>query len=258
MKTVKNNLPRLMILIFIVTVSISSCKSGKEGKSSKARVQDSVVLLSSNVNGVGQSIEIEMIKGKAHNHPTFAIWLEDTSGNYLQTLFVTKAIGQGIFDHGDKSGGVWKPGEVHRPAAVPYWAHKRGVKNDVGSFEPTPATKVPDAYSGATPAGSFKLNTRSDNALKSKVILMMEINQPWDWNEYWTNALYLDDAEYQTSCQPAVVYSAVIDLANTGSKIELKPIGHSHYSGKNGDLDADLSSITSALQIAEQISATVK
>ena len=258
MKTHKNNFIQLMLLSLILAVSIASCKPGGEGKSSKARLQDSVVLLTSNVNGSGQSIEIEMIKGKAHNHPTFAIWLEDTSGNYLQTLFVTKAIGQGIFDHGDKSGGTWKPGEVRRPAAVPYWAHKRGVKNEDGSFEPMPATKVPDAYSGATPAGSFKLSTRADNPLKSKVKLMMEINQPWDWNEYWTNALYPDDAGYQASCQPAVVYSAVIDLYNTGAKIELKPIGHSHYSGKSGELFDDLSTITTALYIAERINVTVK
>ena len=258
MKIFINSALRLVILSIILGVSLASCKPGGEGKSSKARKQDSVILISGNINGTGSSIDIEMIKGKSHNHPTFALWIEDTGGNYMQTLFVTKAIGQGIFEHGDNSGGAWKPGEVRRPAALPYWAHKRGIKNDYGSFEPTPATKVPDAYSGATPQGSFKLSTRADNASKGKVKLMLEINQPWDWNEYWTNVLYPEDAEYKTSCQPAVVYSALIDLDSPGSGIELKPVGHSHYSGKTGELFTDLSTITTALHIAERITATVK
>lgn len=258
MKIYKIVIPRLIILTLMVVVSLSACKQGGEGKSSKARIQDSVVSLASNVDGAGRSIEIEMIKGKAHNHPTFAIWMEDTTGNYIQTLFVTKAIGQGIFGHGDNSGGTWKPGEVHRPAALPYWAHKRGVKNEIGSFEPTPKTKVPDAYSGATPSGSFSLNTRTDAALKGKVNLLLEINQPWDWNEYWNNALYPNDIDYQSSCQPAVVYSAVIDLGNPGLSFEMKPVGHSHYSGKTGELFTDLSTITTALHIAERIKVALK
>ena len=258
MKIFKNSTLRIVILSIILGVSLASCKPGSEGKSSKARKQDSVILISGNVNGTGSSVEIEMIKGKAHNHPTFVIWLEDTGGNYIQTLFVTKSIGQGIFEHADKSGGTWKPGVVHRPAALPYWAYKRGIKNDHGSFEPTPATKVPDAYSGATPTGSFKLSTRTDNLTKGKVKLMLEINQPWDWNEYWTNALYPEDEEYKTSCQPAVVYSALIDLGSSGSRIEMKPVGHSHYSGKTGELFSDLTSITTALHIAEQITVTIK
>ena len=258
MKTYNNNILRLIILFFIVAASLWSCKPGGEGKSSKVRKQDSMILLSSNIGGSGKSIEIEMVKGKAHNHPTFAIWVEDTAGTYIQTLFVTKAISQGIFDHGDNSSGTWKPGEVHRAAALPYWAHKRAIRNETGSYEPTPKTKVPDAYSGATPSGSFKLNTRTDEALKGKVKLLLEINQPWDWNEYWNNTLYVEDADYKTSCQPAVVYSAVLDLGNPGLSIEMKPVGHSHYSGKTGELFTDLSTITTALHIAEQITVVVK
>ena len=248
----------LLIIGIIISLSTFSCKPSGEGKGSKARNIDSIAKITSNSNGTGRSIEIEMIKGKAHNHPTFAFWIEDTSGNYIQTLYVTQAIGQGIFNYGDKSGGAWKPGEVHRPSALPYWAHKRGVKNETGSFEPTPKNKVPDAYSGATPAGSFMLNTRADNPLKSKVKLMLEINQPWDWNEFWNNTLYTDDLDYKSSCQPAVVYSAMVDFDGPAMEIAMKPVGHSHYSGKNGELYTDLSTITTALHIAEVIKVTLK
>jgi len=237
---------------------LMSCKSGSEGKSSKSRKSDSVVLITSNAEGAGRTIEIEMRKGKSHNHPTFAIWLEDTNGSYIQTLFVTSAIGQGIFKYGDKSDGKWKPGEVRRPAAIPYWAHKRGVISENGSLLPTPRSRVPDAYSGATPVGSFRLTTKPDKLANGKVKLMFEINQPWDFNEFWTNSLYLDDTDYKTSCQPALVYSAIIDLDNPGSAIEMKPVGHSHYSGKTGELFPDLSTITSALYIADKVIVMVK
>ncbi len=258
MKTYKKNILPLMTFFLIASVSLSSCKPSGEGKSSKVRKQDSIVTITSNVNGAGSSIEIEMIKGKAHNHPTFAIWLADTDDNYIQTLFVTQAIGQGIFNYGDKSGGKWKPGEVRRPAALPYWSNKRGIKNEYGTYEPTPGNKVPDAYSGATPVGSFKLNSMTDNALKGKVKLMFEVNQPWDWNEYWNNTLYIDDEDYKTSCQPAMVYSAVVDLDNPGFTAELKPVGRSHHSGKTGELFTNLSTITTALNIAEKITVRVK
>jgi len=234
-----------------------SCKPGSEGKSSKGRKADSIILVTSNQGGTGRLLEIEMRKGKAHNHPTFAIWIEDTNGIYIQTLFVTQSFGQGIYKHGDKSDGTWKPGEVMRPAALPYWAHKRGIETD-GILVPTPTNKVPDAYSGATPTGSFRLASKTDNPLKNKVKIMFEINQPWDWNEYWTNTLYPDDMEYKSSCQPAVVYSAIIDLENTAEKVEMKPVGHSHYAGKTGDLYTDLTTITTALHIAEKVTVTIR
>jgi hypothetical protein len=247
-----------IILGILMLGFLFSCKSGGEGKSSKSRKADSIVLITSNAAGAGRTFEIEMRKGKSHNHPTFAIWLEDTSGAYIQTLFVTSAIGQGIFKYGDKSDGKWKPGEVRRPAAIPYWAHKRGVMAENGLLLPTPRSKVPDAYSGATPEGSFRLTTKPDELANGKVKLMLEINQTWDFNEFWTNSLYPDDADYKTSCQPALVYSAIIDLDNPGSAIEMKPVGHSHYSGKTGELFTDLSTLTSALYIADKVIVSVK
>ena len=41
-------------------------------------------------------------------------------------------------------------------------------------------------------------------------------------------------------------------------KIELKPIGHSHYAGENGELFTDLSTLSTALKIAKKITVSVK
>jgi hypothetical protein len=249
----------IFLALAIIATSLSfSCKSGSGGKSSKSRKQDTVVVVTSNYLGAGKAIEIEMLKGKSHNYPTFAIWLEDTSGKYIQSLFVTRAIGQSVFEYGDNSGGSWKSGEVRRPAALPYWANKRGIVAADGLLIPSPQTKVPDAYTGATPKGSFNLKTKTDNMTGGKVKVMMEINQTWDWNQFWTNTKYPEDAEYKTSCQPAVVYEALVDFGSPGSKVQMKPVGHSHYSGKTGELYTDVSTLTTALHIAEKITVTVK
>lgn len=211
--------------------------------------------LNANTQASGVSFDIQFIKGKAHNHPTFAFWLEDLEGNYLETLFVTKYIGTGIFGHGSLGEGKWdnKPGEAKRPAALPYWLHKRGIMADGKTYLPTPDKPVADAITGATPTSDFNLHTKATKQLPEKFRVMMEINQPWDWNQYWNNNLYPDDADYKSSCQPALVYSVTIDQSNLKPEYFLNPIGHSHYSGKDGELYTDLSTLTTAKEIAEKV-----
>jgi hypothetical protein len=60
------------------------------------------------------------------------------------------------------------------------------------------------------------------------------------------------------SCQPALVYEAVIDKGKSLSSVAMKPIGHSHYSGKTGELFPDLSTLTTALYIADSIIVRVR
>jgi hypothetical protein len=208
------------------------------------------------MNNKGTSITIQFEKGTEHNHPLFAIWLADENGNYIQTLYVSESIGKGIFKRTSRKTGQWKSGEIQRPAALPYWAHQRGIKNEFGTYNPTSQQPVVDAYTGATPAASFMLHAKTEKPLNGKYKIMLELNQSWDWNEFWTNDKYPYDKEYKTSSQPALVYSFDIDTYNSNTVYELKPIGHSHYAGSDGSLDKDLSTLTTALKIAKKI--TVK
>ena len=50
-----------------------------------------------------------------------------------------------------------------------------------------------------------------------------------------------------------MVYRATVDLSDTGKEYILTPIGHSHYSGADGSLDPDLSTLTTALDIVREI-----
>lgn len=212
-------------------------------------------LIRSNPGQPGLELILEFHRGKYHNHPTFAIWIEDMEGRFIETLFVTRYAATGIFGHGELEPGRWKaePGPAVRPATLPYWFHKRGEKSGTVPDIPTPEKPVPDAISGATPVADFILKTNTATAVPSKFRLLMEINQTWDSNHYWTNNKYPDDPEYFTSLQPALVYAVSIDLESGISEYFLNPIGHSHYSGKNGLLYTDLTTFTTALQIAEKI-----
>lgn len=174
-------------------------------------------------------------------------------GNFIQTLFVARSIGKGVFEHGKAEQGHWKPGEVQRPAALPVWGHKRENKNKYGNYLPTPENPVPDTYTGATPQQSFKLNIKTDKPIKQKTRLRMEINQAFDWNDYWTNNKYPESEAYKSSAQPALVYETIIKPNQSDSTFRMEPIGHSHYAGKNGKITEDISTLTSAKNIARSV-----
>jgi hypothetical protein len=258
MKKIPESHAWVSIPIFLLLLGIvNSCNLSHESKNIPLGSDANPFIIQSNINGSGQNLEFTITKGKAFNHPTFALWLEDTTGKYIQTIFVTQAIGKGIFNYGDKSAGRWQPGEVRRPAALPYWSHKRGVKAEDGLYIPSSRNPVPDAYTGATPTGTFVLKSRPDGEGLHNVHIMFEINQPWDWNLYWTNDRFPDDPNYMTSSQPAIVYEAIINLDSPGNEVKLDPVGYSHYSGSDGSLTKDLSTITTALEIIRSVKVKV-
>jgi hypothetical protein len=208
--------------------------------------------------GKGNLLEIYFNRGSAHNHPLMAIWVEDTIGNYIQTLYISESIAKAEFDYGDKSEGKWQPGSVRRPAALPVWAHSRGVKEDDGLFVPKKETAIPDAYTGPTPPANFLLRANTDEILPEKFYLFFEINQTWDWNEYWTNNKFPDDEEYKSSAQPALVYNVLIDQEKDMNRLlDLELIGHSNYNGADGKINNDLSTITTAKEITASVSVKI-
>ncbi|MCU0370850.1 MAG: hypothetical protein MUC31_05500, partial [Bacteroidales bacterium] len=243
MKTKIYSISLLVMAGIVLAVTGYRC-SGTRKTSASGQVETIVT----NIDGRGIAIEVEFTRGKSHNHPLMAIWLEDMTGKYIETLYIAESIGKGIFQHGDKSQGQWQEGPVRRPAALPYWGHKRGIRAEDGYFIPTPENPMPDAVTGPTPAGDFILKGKSTSLVPSPFKILMEINQSWDWNEYWTNALYPDDENYRSSSQPAIVYEAVIEPESGRKEFTMVPVGYSHYSGLDGSLTKDLGTLTTALE----------
>ncbi len=209
--------------------------------------------ITSNTEGTGPELQFEFIRGAAHNHPLMTIWAERENGQFIQTLFVAESLGKGIFQHGDATSGKWLPAAIRRPAALPVWSHSRGVKEPDGLFVPSPGNAVADAYTGATPQGSFVLNTRLDDPGADRFLVFFEVNQTWDWNEYWTNNKFPDDEFYKTSCQPSLIYMALVDLNDGKDEYTLELIGRGHHSGKDGKIYRDLDTMTTALNITRSI-----
>lgn len=236
----KRNIALLTLLAFCTTLAFSQ------------RKKDNYSVASYGEDMGGTTLSFHFEKGKRHNHPLMAIWLADENGKYIQTLYVAESIGRGNFRRVDRTTGKWAAGEIQRPATLPYWGHQRGIKNEFGNYLPTPREPVVDAYTGATPPGSFDFQLTTSNKLDGRYLLFLEINQSWDWNEYWFNDKYPGDKEYKTSSQPAVVYQALIDTREGNRKVELKPIGRSHHSGKDGKLYTDLETLTTALEIVKK------
>ena len=241
------------ITILFAVVLLIGCAS------QKSNIEEKMIFTTMPAE-INTTLEIEMTAGKSHNHPTFSIWIEDLKGNYIETLYATQYIAKGVFGHGEIAPGKWsnEPGEVRRPAAVPYWAHKRNIKAEDGLYVPSPETAVPDALTGATPKESFILKTGTKLQANQKFNVLLEINQPWDSNNFWTNNKFPEDKDYQTSLQPAIVYATTVDTNSIEEEYILKPIGHSHYSGKTGELFTDLSSLTTAKEIVQKIVVRIK
>jgi len=244
------------ILIIFITLVFGACSTGSLKKQSSA--QEAKTTLVTNSEGRGPEIVVDLNKGESFYYPLFAIWLEDAGDKYIQTLYVAKSAGTGYFKYAKKENDKWISAVKRAPQTLPYWAHKRGVKASDGLYMPDAESSVPDAYTGATPITGFILTTHADNALPSKYKVMMEINQNWDWNEYWTNDKFPDDEDYKMSCQPALVYEAVIDTNEPKDSYKMNPVGHSHYSGQTGELFRDLSTLTTALKIVDSVTVTIR
>lgn len=238
----------IIILIFILKF-ISSCKTAKHIESFEL-YQDSVAIHSQN------DLLFTFEKGQYFNHPTFVIWQEDLQGNYQKTLFITKSYATGIFRHEMRGDTAWleTPGKSIQEAALPFWTHKKGLIE--GKYLiPEPEHPFVDAYSGATPKGSFKYET--NNKIQTNTYkIFIEINQTWDWNKYWTNNKYPESFAYKHSAQPSLIYSAEINESD--STYFFQTIGHGDPNGSSGDLFPDLSTLTTAKEIFKQIKVELK
>jgi len=241
------------VIFILLIVVLSACSSQK-------KIESTMVNIITRPEQINTQLELNLTPGKYHNHPSFAVWVEDLEGNYIETLYVTRYFATGIFGHGETEQGKWKsePGNVRRPATLPYWSHKRNIKAPDGLYAPSAETAVPDALTGATPKAGFTLKTGSKVIGEKMFRLLFEVNQPWDSNDFWTNDKYPDNFDYKTSLQPALVYAVTVSPGQTGKTLYLNPIGHSHPWGENGDLFTDLTTITTAHEIFNKIAVTIQ
>ena len=149
--------------------------------------------------------------------PQIAVWTEDSDGQYLRTLYVTP-----------------KAHNIHRHAALPVWEHR--------------TTDRADAVTSATPLSDSRITSDIGDAAS----IFVEVNLSCDYNAYYRPHLDPDEAGYNTDYagQPSLIFTGAVV---PGESVTLKPVGHGAPDGADGAIDTDLSHMSSAMEILEEI-----
>ena len=212
-------------------------------------------------------LSFDLRRAEHYWHPQMAIWVEDSLGNYVETLFVSKATAKGLFFGGRTKTNFKSFDEdkknvkgYRRVNALPVWSYKRDVKYADGLNVPTRESPLPDAISGATLTDNFNLMTSVNYA--KKFILKLELNVAFDDNEYYSEFDFPDDMVFHNGTgqlgQPSILFKAQIDMEDSKKYYLMELIGHGHRSGQNGSINSDLTKLTTALEIVERIVVGVK
>lgn len=256
------NVTKLTIIVIIFCLAYGFLYAG-------GSTEKSTVTLKS--NSAGKSLTVDLEQGEHYIHkmkilpfinikspPQIAIWLEDSKGNYVETLFVSRKTATQKWSKAPKD--KTPKDKIRRQESLPYWAHARGVQYADGLYLPTKEEPLPDSITSASPKGGFVLNTKIAEELKQFRILV-EINASLDFNEYYPEDAGVGDNSYSGgewgSGQPALIYSAEIDLSGAGQIYELQLIGHSSPDGNNGNIYQDLTVLTTAKDLVEKITAAI-
>ena len=232
---------KIVGLAIIIGAAFTYCVTPKMSNSTENYVDS---------HAKGKAISISGTIGKGHNHPSFVIWQENMQGDIVRTLFITKSYASGIFGHENIGDTAWvkRPGKSYQPSALPYWTFKKGKIADK-TYVPTAENPFVDAVSGATPKANFSFSTHIQFDHSTRIL--MEINQAWDWNDYWTNDKFAGSEAYKHSAQPSLIYA--VTISNSDSVFYLNPIGHGDPKGETGKLFTDLSGFTTAKEIFKQL-----
>lgn len=218
-------------------------------------------------NGKSPFITVDFLKGEHFWNPQIAIWIEDSNGKYLSTLWVTTSTAKGIF-YGGRSADNFKDfdgAKTHesthfrRVNALPHWSHKRSIFAKDGELVPHPDNPLPDAISGATPTDNFIFKTDLDKkiALPDQFIIKLEVNVAFDQNEYFSEYDFLEDTVYHSGTgllgQPSLIYEARVSKSDSIPYYVMSIVGHGHHSAQTGDIFPDISKLTTAKKIVERI-----
>lgn len=207
-------------------------------------------------------LTLDVLKGEHYWHPQMAVWVENENGDYLSTLFVSKATAKGLFFGGRNKTNFKTFDEAkstsasyRRVNALPVWSHSRNVKYEDGMLIPTRSTPLPDAITGETITDSFMLNSSLE--VYSRFVIKVEINVAFDDNEYYSEYDFPDDEVFHNGTgqlgQPSIVFEAIVDMEDDQPYYLMDLIGHGHHSAQNGMIYKDLSKLTTAKAIIERI-----
>ncbi len=262
-----------------------SLKAADKGAANEEYVVIERTLMPENADG--QTISIELKKGPYFLWPQYAIWLETVTGEFVQPLYVTSAIGTNNFTNKVSKKDPSQVFTSHvmiganvnpedsligreereskdtrmRPESLPVFLHQLGMQAKNGLFVPTDDSLSIDGFSGATMTDNFNYHVTLPNSLSGQYRIRLEVNHSFDFNEYYSSDRFPDDPVYSGdgfSAQPSVLYQALIDFDKPEQLLKMQLIGRGHHSGRNGEVYQDVSNLTTALQLVERVLVSFK
>ena len=129
---------KMRYIIIIVTASLLLASCSPKPSAVRLAQRQTFTDVVTNTAGTGQEIELRFYGGPSLYYPLMAVWLEDEEKEYIQTLFVPRAIATGVFKYGSNSTGKWVEAAKRAPQTLPYWSHKRGIRASDGLYMPEP------------------------------------------------------------------------------------------------------------------------
>ena len=196
-------------------------------------------LLSAGAFARKASISVEAGENWQGKHmPQFAVWIEDTDGTYIRTLYTTNKAGKKNWLFAPKEG---------RPESLPVWYHasKQDPRKGKEARKANESLGL-DAVSSATPKGGTVFSTQIPD---KTCIIKAEFNVSFDYNEFYTKE------NSAVNGQPSVIYGA--ELPETSeNEICLSFLGTGSIDGTDGEIHTNTKELTSAGLIVQTVSVT--
>ena len=204
---------------------------------------------------------------KVTNSPQMAFWLEDSSGNYQTTIYVTHRTATQDW----RSSPGEKKEDIRRPSALPIWLHQHQQEGSMAEAtcagchdlhkakDKNIAENSPiNAITGATPKTGFTREWTIPSEIKpGKYVIKAEINHSKDFNAVYKEDAAETDPNYSGgkmgSGQPSVLWQGEVTIGGQATSVHLKKVGHGQSAGKDGKMNSDLSTLDTALDILEAI-----
>ncbi len=182
-------------------------------------------------------------KSRYKKPPQFAIWIEDSAGAKIRTVWVSEKTGAGSWG-----------GKTVRPVSLPYWA-SRWQKETGNSGDPTPANPAADAVTGATPKQDLTCRTEVPGGTKWNCFI--EVNVSGDFNDSFAAASKDGKRDRNGNGQPSIIYKGRIKAA-PGQSSEPKLIGRTDQFESVSSVIPDLDGITDAKDLFSEIEITAE
>ncbi|MGN0740148.1 MAG: DUF2271 domain-containing protein [Treponema sp.] len=177
---------------------------------------------------------------KEKREPQVAVWLEDSAGNFVKTLYITQRAGKKNWIFASKDG---------RPESLPVYYHSSQNAPSNSGKDKSPSKEQLDAVTSATSKGGIIFSAKIDDG--KKYIIKVELNNSFDYNDFYTKK------KSGVNGQPSVVYTAVLE-ADFSSEIKLELSGTGSLDGKTGRINPDTKHLTTAKNITSLVAVVPK